>query len=162
MMQSNHSDESADQVETARRIAERAHAGQADKAGRPYIEHPAYVAAHVHGARAQAAAWLHDVVEDTAVTLDDLRAAGVDSEVVEAVGLLTHDKAVPYMDYIRALKDNPLARQVKRADLAHNSDLSRIPHPTEKDYRRLEKYRRARGILEDAAGGQPGTATAKE
>lgn len=139
-----------DQVERARKIAERAHAGQTDKAGRPYIEHPAFVAAHVQGAQAKAAAWLHDVVEDTSVTLQDLQDAGMAPEVVEAVRLLTHDKAVPYLDYVRALKDNPIARQVKLADLAHNSDLSRIPHPTQQDHDRLEKYRRAREILEDA------------
>lgn len=136
------------QCQRAQAIAEWAHAGQTDKAGRPYIEHPAYVAAHVRGDCAKAVAWLHDVVEDTPVTLDDLCSAEFDDEVLEAIRLLTHDPAVPYLDYVRRLKGNPLARQVKLADLAHNSDLSRIPQPTKTDYRRLEKYRQAIEILQ--------------
>lgn len=120
-----------------------AHRGQFDKAGRPYIGHPAHVAARVGGDAAKAAAWLHDVVEDTAITLDDLRAAGISDEVVEAVGLLTHEPGTPYMDYVRRIKANHVARAVKLADLAHNSDLSRLPKVTEADLERLSKYRKA-------------------
>lgn len=137
------------QSDIARGIAERAHAGQVDKAGRPYIEHPAHVAAQVEGDDAKAVAWLHDVVEDTPVTLDDLQSAGIHENVVEAVALMTHDKSVPYFDYVRSLAANPLARQVKLADLTHNSDLSRLPTVTDADRRRVEKYRRAIEILED-------------
>ena len=131
------------QAEIARSIAERAHGGQLDKAGRPYIEHPAHVAAHVDGDAAKAAAWLHDVVEDTGATFDGLRAAGISEEVIEAVRLLTHDPATPYMEYVRRIRENPMARAVKLADLAHNSDLSRLPMVTEADLERRRKYQKA-------------------
>lgn len=137
------------QSEIARRIAEKAHAGQTDKAGRPYIEHPAHVAASVEGDEAKAVAWLHDVIEDTPTAFDDLRAAGINEDVIDAVRAMTHDKSVPYFDYVRALKKNPLARQVKLADLAHNSDLSRLPHPTDEDRARQAKYRQAIEILQE-------------
>lgn len=131
----------------ARAIAEKAHADQVDKAGEPYIGHPAHVAASVEGDKAKAVAWLHDVVEDTSTTFDDLRAAGVDDEVLAALELLTHDKSAPYMEYVAAIKKNDLARTVKLADLAHNSDLSRLPEVTEADLRRVEKYRQAIEVL---------------
>lgn len=139
---------SQSQVEIAKAIAEKAHAGQYDKAGKPYIEHPAYVAAQVQGEEAKAVAWLHDVVEDTSTTFEDLLSAGVSAQVVDALRLLTHDKSVPYLDYVRALKRNPLARMVKLADLRHNSDLSRLPKATSADEERLAKYQKAIQILE--------------
>lgn len=135
------------QESLARAIAEKAHADQVDKAGEPYIGHPAHVAASVEGDKAKAVAWLHDVVEDTSTTFDDLRAAGVDDEVLAALELLTHDKSAPYMEYVAAIKKNDLARTVKLADLAHNSDLSRLPEVTETDLRRVEKYRQAIEVL---------------
>lgn len=135
------------QESLARAIAEKAHADQVDKAGEPYIGHPAHVAASVEGDKAKAVAWLHDVVEDTSTTFDDLRAAGVDDEVLAALELLTHDKSAPYMEYVAAIKKNDLARTVKLADLAHNSDLSRLPEVTEADLRRVEKYRQAMEVL---------------
>ncbi|WP_058985457.1 HD domain-containing protein [Hugonella massiliensis] len=133
----------------ARSIARKAHAGQTDKAGAPYIEHPAHVAAHVQGDTAKAVAWLHDVVEDTPLTFDDLRAAGIESDVIDALKLLTHDKSVPYLDYVTNLKRNELARAVKLADLAHNSDLTRLPKVTDADRARVAKYRRAIALLND-------------
>lgn len=140
------------QVEIAREIATAAHEGQIDKAGHPYIEHPAHVAAAlaVQGAdeATQAAAWLHDVVEDTPLTFDDLAARGIASRVIDALRLLTHDKSVPYMDYIRAIGANSMARAVKLADLRRNSDLSRIAAPTATDYQRVEKYQQAIALLE--------------
>ena len=135
------------QESLARAIAEKAHADQVDKAGEPYIGHPAHVAASVEGDKAKAVAWLHDVVEDTSTTFDDLRAAGVDDEVLAALELLTHDKSAPYMEYVAAIKKSDLARTVKLADLAHNSDLSRLPEVTEADLRRVEKYRQAIEVL---------------
>lgn len=137
------------QVEIAKAIAEKAHAGQFDKAGKPYIEHPAHVAAQIQGDEAKAVAWLHDVVEDTETTFDDLLAAGISPQVVDALRLLTHDKSVPYLDYVRALKRNQFARAVKLADLRHNSDLSRLPKVTSADEERLEKYQKAIRILEE-------------
>lgn len=137
------------QEDIARAIAEKAHAGQTDKAGRPYIGHPAHVAASVRGSKAKAVAWLHDVVEDTDTTFEDLAAAGIDEEVIAALRLLTHDAAVPYLDYVAKLKGNELARTVKLADLAHNSDLSRLSEVTDADRERLEKYRKAIAILSE-------------
>lgn len=136
------------QSELAQSIAVAAHEGQVDKAGKPYIEHPAHVASGVQGDAAKAVAWLHDVVEDTSLTFADLRERGVAPEIVEALKLLTHDESVPYLEYVRSLKSNLLAREVKLADLRHNSDLSRLPRITEKDQRRAEKYAKAIAILE--------------
>ena len=135
------------QSELAQSIAVAAHEGQVDKAGKPYIEHPAHVAAGVQGDAAKAVAWLHDVVEDTPLTFADLQERGVAPEVIEALKLLTHDESVPYLEYVRSLKSNALARVVKLADLRHNSDLSRLPRITEKDQRRAEKYAKAIAFL---------------
>ena len=135
------------QSELAKAIAYAAHEGQVDKAGKPYIEHPRTVAGSVEGDAAKAVAWLHDVVEDTSMTFDDLRAAGIASEVIDHLRLLTHDKSVPYMEYIAALKGDPVACEVKLADLRHNSDLSRLNTITDKDCERLAKYQQAIELL---------------
>lgn len=105
------------------------------------------MASQVEGDKAKAVAWLHDVVEDTPFTFDDLRAAGIDDDVIDALKLLTHDKSVPYMDYVANLKRNELARTVKLADLAHNCDLGRLPKVTDAERERVEKYRRAIVLL---------------
>ena len=94
-----------------------------------------------------AAALLHDVVEDTEVTLNDLEKEGFPETVLEALRLLTHSPEEDYFTYIRRLKENPLARKVKLADLDHNSQLNRLPKITEKDRERLEKYQKAKEIL---------------
>lgn len=124
-------------------IAYKAHEGQVDKAGKPYILHPLHVMKQVRTIEEQIVALLHDVIEDTDCTLEDLRKEHFSEKVLEALALMTHDKTVPYMDYIAKIKENPLARAVKIADLHHNMDLKRIPNPTEKDYERLEKYKAA-------------------
>lgn len=135
------------QEEAAREIAIRAHAGQIDKAGRPYIEHPAHVASSVEGELAKAVAWLHDVVEDTAMTFDDIASMGVDVEVIEAVRALTREEGESYFAYIARVGLNPLAREVKLADLEHNSDLARLPVVTDADLARVERYRQAKAML---------------
>jgi len=124
-------------------IAEQAHAGQFDKGGTPYINHPQAVAANFDDEYRYAAALLHDVVEDTPITLEELQSRGVPVPVVEAVAVLTKRKGEPYRAYLERLKANPIARDVKKADLQHNCQLSRIPNPTTKDYSRLEKYKDA-------------------
>ena len=88
-------------------------------------------------------------VEDTAVTLEQLGEAGFPPVVVEAVRLLTHEEGTDYMDYVARLKPNPIARAVKLADLAHNSDTTRLGGITEKDFARLEKYKLAKALLEE-------------
>ena len=137
------------QERLARDIAMKAHAGCVNpKTGEAYITHPAHVAACVHGDAAKAVAWLHDVVEDTELTLDDLRAAGLDDDVIRGVDGMTHRPGEDYLDFVRRAAADPLARQVKEADVRHNLDLGRIPCPGEKDLERVRaKYLPALRIL---------------
>lgn len=136
------------QTRKAMQLAYSAHQGQLDRSGVPYIFHPLHLAEQMHTESEITAALLHDVVEDTSVSLADLEKAGFSSEVIEAVRLLTHDKRTPYMDYINKLKENPIARAVKLADLKHNSDLTRLKDGSEKTRERLKKYAEALKILE--------------
>lgn len=108
----------------AARLAYDAHHGQLDDGGMPYVFHPFHLAERMPDEATTCAALLHDVVEHTDATFDDL--AGFPDEVVEAVRLLTHGEGVPYMDYVRGLSGNRIARTVKLADLEHNSDMSRF------------------------------------
>jgi hypothetical protein len=125
---------------TAHIIATLAHYGQVDKAGLPYIGHPERVSASVPEPY-KVVAMLHDVVEDTHVTLDELRDWGLSPVDAKALALLTHDPAIPYMDYIRGVKSNEIARTVKLADIADNM---RPGPPSEA---REAKYREALAIL---------------
>ncbi|MEM7117234.1 MAG: GTP pyrophosphokinase [Chloroflexota bacterium] len=134
-------------LEQAIALAVEAHAGQRDKAGNPYILHPLYLMSQMETEDERITAVLHDIVEDTTVTMDDLVKLGFPSAILTALCLLTHDSAVPYNDYILQLKANPLARRVKLADLAHNMDIRRLKNPTEKDWSRLAKYRLAWDML---------------
>lgn len=137
----------------AMKLCYEAHMGQTDKSGLPYVFHPFHVAEQMQDEYTAAAALLHDTLEDTWVTPDYLRKEGYPEEVVQALILLTHDPAEPYMDYVRRIKKNPIARAVKMADLAHNADLSRLEGldapAMEKAVRRAEKYRKAMEILEN-------------
>ena len=132
----------------ALRLAYEAHAGQFDKSGVPYVFHPLHLAEQMEDEESIIAALLHDVVEDTAYSLADLRAMGFPEKALEAVALLTHDPAEPYLSYVARVKENPIARRVKLADLRHNSDLSRIDQVTERDLERVEKYAAAIRLLE--------------
>ena len=133
----------------AMHIAYNAHHGQLDKSGAPYIFHPIHLAEQMEDEFSCCAALLHDVVEDTDVTLDDLR-KDFPEEVVEAVRLLTHEEGVPLETYLAAIKVNPIALKVKLADNAHNADQSRCcgtdVSEEKKAYWRV-KYARAREIL---------------
>ena len=121
-------------------FAVEAHKGQKDKGKKPYIYHPIYVAEHVEGDIAKSVAYLHDVVEDTKYTLEDLRNAGFSDEIVDAVDVLTKREGMSYEKYIEKVAKNPLATTVKLADLEHNSQISRIENPTKKDLKRCEMY----------------------
>lgn len=125
-----------------------AHKDQVDKSGLPYVFHPFHLAEQMESEDAAVVALLHDVVEDTDYTLEDLRGMGYPPQVLEALALLTHDKAVPYLEYVKAIKHNPLARRVKLADLRHNSDLSRLDTVDEKAMERVKKYAQAIQLLE--------------
>lgn len=140
-----------DVTKLAIEISYDAHKDQRDKAGLPYVFHPYHLAEQMDTEHEICAALLHDVMEDTDTTASDLRSAGIPAEYVETCKLLTHADGLSYEDYICALKDNPVARKVKIADLRHNSDVSRLnARPTAQDLQRLEKYRAALNALEDA------------
>ncbi len=124
-----------------------AHKEQLDKSGLPYVFHPFHLAEQMTDEATTVVALLHDVVEDTPYTLQDLADMGFDKEVLDALALLTHDPAVPYMTYVEEIRDNPIARRVKLADLAHNSDLTRLDSVDEKALARKEKYAQAMALL---------------
>lgn len=126
-----------------------AHKEQRDKSGLPYVFHPFHLAEQMDDELSTVVALLHDVVEDSDYTLSDLRDMGFPREVTDAVALMTHDKSVPYLDYVARIKDNPVARKVKLADLRHNSDLTRLDAVGEEALRRVEKYRTAIALLEE-------------
>lgn len=128
-------------------IAVEAHKGQLDKGGSPYILHPITVASKQETEACIITALLHDVVEDSEYTLEDLRAAGFPPDVCDAVSLLTHKQGEDYFSYIYKIKANAIARSVKIQDLIHNSDASRLSSITENDVKRIEKYRKALCIL---------------
>jgi hypothetical protein len=130
-------------IEKALQIAAGAHDGQKDKEGLPYILHPLRVMARVEGLDAQVVAVLHDVIEDTVVTADDLRAAGFSEALVGAVLCVTHRKGESYADYVVRCKANPVARQVKIADLQENTRLDRFllrSDRLERDLARVRRY----------------------
>lgn len=137
-------------LELAIKVATEAHKGQKDKGGNPYIEHPKAVAARVDNLEHKIVAYLHDVVEDTEITLDDLAEMGFTNRIVNSVRLLTKTDKLTYEEYLKRLKADDSAQHVKIADLRHNMDLSRIPEPTEKDYKRIEKYKRSLEFLESS------------
>ncbi|NCC44716.1 MAG: HD domain-containing protein, partial [Clostridia bacterium] len=132
----------------ALRIAAGAHEGQVDKGGHPYIGHPLAVAQKVNGIEEKIAALLHDVVEDTEVTIEEL-GREFPEEIVKAVDLLTKKKEPGFSQqkYLEAIRANPLARNVKLADLEHNMDINRIPHPGAEDYLRTKRYQNSRDFL---------------
>lgn len=124
-----------------------AHKDQKDKSGLPYAFHPFHLAEQMPDELTTTVALLHDVVEDSDFSFEYLQNAGFPQEVLDAVTLLTHDPNVPYMEYVAALKSNRIAREVKLADLRHNSDTSRLNEITDKDRARIEKYRKAIAML---------------
>ena len=131
----------------AMKLAYKAHHGQVDKGGIPYIFHPYHLAEQMDDEYSTCAALLHDVVEDTDITLEQLRQI-FPEPVIEAVATLTHSKEEPYPDYVRRVCQNPIAKKVKLADLRHNSDESRLENADEAvlAYFR-EKYRKAFEII---------------
>ena len=133
----------------AMKICFEKHKDQVDKGGMPYIFHPLYVAESMEDEDSVIVALLHDVIEDTDMTIEELRAHGFSDVVIEAIKLLSRDMSMSYMNYIRSLKGNPIARAVKIADLKHNSDLSRLDVVSDKDIYRVKKYQKALKILMD-------------
>lgn len=134
-------------LERSLALAAKAHVGQKDKVGQPYILHPIRVMLNVRTDEERTVALLHDVIEDTPITFDDLRREGFSDLIIQAVRALTkHEGESREAAAWRAVA-NPIARNVKLADVEDNMDLSRIPNPTEADFARLEEYKRVREIL---------------
>ena len=134
-------------IEDAISVAARAHKGQKDKAGAPYLLHPLRMMLRMETEAAMMAAVLHEVVEDTDWTLERLREAGFAEEVVEAVDGLTHREGESYEEFVGRVRANPIARRVKVADLEDNMNIRRIGRLGAKDLERLEKYHRAWRVL---------------
>lgn len=124
-------------------LAAQAHVDQVDKAGQPYILHPLRMMMRLEDERAQIVAVLHDVVEDTPVTFAELRAMGFSEEILTALDCVTRRDDESYSEFIERARPNPLARQVKLADLEDNMDMRRISELTAKDIERLERYHAA-------------------
>lgn len=131
----------------AMKISFEAHKNQVDKNGMPYIYHPVHLAEQMNDENTICVALLHDVVEDTDITFEDLSKEGFPDEIIAALKLMTHDKSVPYMDYVKQIATNPIASAVKLADLRHNSDLTRLDVVDEKALARAEKYKQAIALL---------------
>lgn len=135
------------QLEKAIQIALKAHAGQTDKGGNTYVLHPLRLMVQMPTEQLQTIAVLHDVVEDSTYTFEDLAKEGFPEEIINAVRSLTKKEGEQYDDFIQRVKSNPLAIPVKIADMKDNSNLDRIPNPTEKDRERVKKYQQAIEML---------------
>lgn len=129
-----------EQFQIALELAVEKHKNQTDKAGNPYILHPLHVMENVNSKEGKIVAILHDIIEDTDVTEDYLLKIGLSKRIVDAVVALTRSKDMDYQEYIKNLISNPLAKEVKLADLEHNMDLKRLPTLEEKDLERNRKY----------------------
>lgn len=134
-------------LERAIAIAATAHAGQLDKGGEPYVLHPLRVMLRLESNDARIAGVLHDVVEDTTVTIEQLRTEGFSEQILTALEALTKRPGEGRLVAAARAAVNPIARAVKLADNAENSDLGRIPNPTDKDLARMEEYRQVRELL---------------
>nr|WP_205127954.1 GTP pyrophosphokinase [Paenibacillus amylolyticus] len=135
-------------IELAISVALQAHKGQLDKGGHPYILHPLAVMNRVESMEEKIVAVLHDVIEDSEVTIEELRGLGFSEEILTAIQLLTRSTEDSYEEFIEKTTTNRVARNVKIADIKENMDISRIKNPTEEDVHRLEKYRKALERLE--------------
>ena len=139
-----------EKTKEAMKLCFKAHKKQIDKSGLPYVFHPFHLAEQMKDEKTTITALLHDVAEDSKYSLKYISELGFDKEIIDALTLLTHDKSVPYMDYILKIRDNPIAKAVKMADLKHNSDLTRLNEISDKDKERCTKYLIALSLLEDA------------
>lgn len=133
-------------IEKALEMARKAHMNQVDKAGLDYINHPIYVSSHCATEDEKIVGLLHDTVEDTDLTIDEIKEEFGDV-IAEAVDAITHRKGEGYKEYLTRLKQNSIARNVKLQDILHNADISRIANPTESDLQRQEKYKFALDFL---------------
>lgn len=135
-------------TQKAIRLMFEAHKDQTDRSELPYVFHPWHVAESMDDEISTVVALLHDVVEDTDITLDDIRKEGFPDEVIGALDLMSHDEGMDYFEYVELLASNSVCRKVKLSDLRHNSDLSRLDEPGPEDIARREKYLKAIEYLE--------------
>ncbi|MDP9698342.1 MULTISPECIES: HD domain-containing protein [Paenibacillus] len=135
-------------IESAISLALQAHKGQLDKGGQPYILHPLAVMNRVESMEEKIVAVLHDAIEDSEVTIEELRGLGFSEEILTAIQLLTRSTEDSYEEFIEKTTTNRTARNVKIADIKENMNISRIKNPTQEDYNRLDKYRKALERLE--------------
>ena len=136
-----------DMTKKAMKLCFEAHKDQKDKSGMPYVFHPFHLAEQMDDEISTVCALLHDVVEDTEFTAEMLGQMGFPADVLEVLALLTHDENVPYMEYVKNISTNPIAKKVKIADLMHNSDITRLDWVDEWATKRNEKYQEALRIL---------------
>ena len=136
-----------DLTKKALKLCFEAHKNQVDKTDMPYVFHPFHLAEQMTNEISTICALLHDVIEDTEYTFNDLRNMGFPEEAIDVLTLLTHEDNVPYMEYVEKISTNPVAKQVKLADLRHNSDLTRLNVIDEKALERNEKYQKAIALL---------------
>lgn len=134
-------------LEQAIALAAQQHAGQVDKANAPYILHPLRVMLNVPTIEHKIVAVLHDVLEDTETSTEDLRKLGFQQQIIDAILALTKKVGESRLQAAQRTVQNPIARVVKLADIADNMDLSRIQSPTIKDFERLKEYQQVRDIL---------------
>ncbi len=134
-------------LEVAIKIAVNAHSSQVDKGGQPYILHPLRVMMSLIDEKDKIIGVLHDTVEDTDVTYEYLKEVGFDDEIIEGIKSVTRNKDETYNQFIDRVSLNPRGKRVKLADIEDNMDISRIPNPSEKDYSRVEKYKKAKKRL---------------
>lgn len=137
-------------TKAALKLCFEAHKDQTDKSGMPYVFHPFHLAELMPDEKTTVVALLHDVIEDTEYTIDDLKNMGFSDDILSAIALMTHADGIPYMEYVALIKANPIAKTVKLADLRHNSDLSRLDKVTAQDRERAEKYKKAIELLESS------------
>ena len=137
-------------TKTALKLCFEAHKDQTDKSGLPYVFHPFHLAEQMPDEKTTVVALLHDVIEDTDYTLDDLKNMGYSDDILSAIVLMTNDDGVPYMEYVALIKKSPIAKMVKLADLRHNSNMSRLDKVTAHDRERTEKYKKAIEFLESS------------
>jgi len=145
-------------LEDAILLAAQAHLGQKDKNGQPYILHPLRVMLRLESARERIVGVLHDVIEDTPTTLDDLRARGYPEDLVSAIDHMTRREDETYEQFTERAASNPIARRVKLADLEDNLDVRRLATVTPQDAERFQRYLTARKhihALIDAEDGLP-------
>jgi (p)ppGpp synthase/HD superfamily hydrolase len=131
-------------------IAAKAHEGQVDKAGNPYLAHPLFVMDHVNSLEEKIVAVLHDAIEDSELTFEQLRSEGFPEVIISAIAAITKIEGEAYAAYLERAIANPIALRVKIADVTHNLDLRRIAHPTEADFQRIAKYKKVLSQLRAA------------